>query len=30
VIRKAYLPAKTLQLFDEAPATLPMWDPLAE
>ena len=30
VIRKAYLPAKTLQLLDEAPTTLPMWDPLAE
>jgi bleomycin hydrolase len=30
VIRKAYLPTKTLQLFEESPTTLPMWDPLAE
>jgi bleomycin hydrolase len=29
-IRKAYLPRKTLQLLDEKPTTLPMWDPLAE
>jgi bleomycin hydrolase len=30
VIRKAYLPAKTLQLLEEEPAVIPMWDPLAE
>ena len=30
VIRKAYLPAKTLQLLEEEPVVLPMWDPLAE
>lgn len=30
VIRKAYLPAKTLQLLEEEPTVLPMWDPLAE
>ena len=29
-IRKAYLPTKTLQLLEEEPTTLPMWDPLAE
>ncbi len=30
VIRKAYLPAKTLQLLEEEPTVIPMWDPLAE
>jgi bleomycin hydrolase len=30
VIRKAYLPAKTLQLLEEQPEVIPMWDPLAE
>jgi bleomycin hydrolase len=30
VIRKAYLPAKTLQLLDQEPTVIPMWDPLAE
>jgi bleomycin hydrolase len=30
VMRKAYLPAKTLQLLEQEPESIPMWDPLAE
>jgi bleomycin hydrolase len=30
VIRKAYLAAKTLQLLEEEPTAIPLWDPLAE
>jgi bleomycin hydrolase len=30
VLRKAYIPAKTLELLNQAPEVLPMWDPLAE
>jgi bleomycin hydrolase len=30
VVRKAYLPAKALQILGEPPTVLPMWDPLAE